>query len=249
MRWTLGIAVVTSAVLAGGVALAQTPQPAPHRAAPAVPTQVTQALETCFECHGPNGVSNLPTRPTIAGQKADYVARQLQAFKRAAAEHARAVASNKDGDAKITAALPGRSDPIMEHMAAGLDDALVVPVSQAVSQLSCVGSKAADKPKAVPLMPTLAQRCVVCHGEDGIGAQPFVPNIAGQQRAYLRRQLLLIRETAWGAQPREHDSWRSHPIMESQAARISIEEVDTLANYYAALDCRGRAVGSATPAR
>lgn len=206
---------------------------------PAVDAQVKKTLKTCFQCHGENGVSNLSNRPTIAGQKADYVVRQLKAFKRAAAEHALAVENTQDSDAKVAAALPGRSDPIMEHMAAGLGEALVVPVAQAISRLSCRGDATVDKAKAVPLMPAVGKRCVACHGADGIGVQPYVPNIAGQQRAYLRRQLLLIRETAWGAQPREHDSWRSHPIMESQAARISIEDVDALANFYAALDCQG----------
>jgi cytochrome c553 len=68
---------------------------------------------------------------------------------------------------------------------------------------------------------------------------PHVPNIAGQQRGYLRRQLLIIRENAWGADSSDSERWRTHPIMERQAARISIEEVDALAQYYAALDCRG----------
>ena len=105
--------------------------------------------------------------------------------------------------------------------------------------LACDGGKTKAKPVNPPVMPQAGQRCAACHGVDGIGRLPHVPNVAGQQRAYLRRQLLLIRETAWGAAPREHESWRSHPIMERQAARISIEDVDALARYYAALDCRG----------
>lgn len=241
MQWTLRIGWLTGVLLVSGAALAQTPQPT-------VETQVAQILQTCFQCHGENGVSAVPTRPTIAGQKADYVARQLHAFKRAAEEHARAVDGAADVDVQSVAALQGRSDPVMEHMAAGLDDALVVPVAQAIAKLACNGETVSQKPKSAsanpPQMPTVGQRCVVCHGVDGIGVLPTVPNIAGQQRAYLRRQLLMIRETAWGAQPREHDSWRGHPIMESQAARISIEDLDALAHYYSTLDCRGATTGA-----
>ena len=236
MQRSLRIGWVTGVLLASSAAFAQTPQPA-------VDAQVAQTLKTCFQCHGEGGVSAVPTRPTIAGQKADYVVHQLHAFKRSAEEHARAVDRATDPDANVVAALSGRSDPIMEHMAAGLDEALVVPVAQAIAKLACNGKTASQNSKTAPTnppqMPAVGQRCAACHGVDGIGVLPYVPNIAGQQRAYLRRQLLLIRETAWGAQPREHDNWRSHPIMESQAARISIEDVDALAHYYSALDCRG----------
>jgi cytochrome c553 len=241
MQWTLRIGWLTGVVLASSAALAQTPQLT-------LEAQVAEALQTCFQCHGENGVSTVPTRPTIAGQNADYVVHQLHAFKRAAEEHARTVDSAADADAQGVAVLQGRSDPIMEHMAAGLDDALVMPVAEAVAKLTCNGEAVSQEAKIIPTnppqMPAVGQRCVACHGVDGIGVQPTVPNIAGQQRAYLRRQLLMIRETAWGAQPREHDSWRGHPIMESQAARISIEDLDALAHYYSTLDCRGATVGA-----
>jgi len=197
---------------------------------------IGKILLTCFECHGPGGVSALPSRPTIAGQNADYVTRQLHLFKRAALEHARS------GEVDADAQLQMRSDPIMEHMAEQLDDTLILQVADAVSKLSCDGAKpstAAVPQQTPPVPPLAAQRCTGCHGVDGIAQVPNVPNIAGQRRAYLRRQLLLIRETAWGAQPRENERWRSHPIMEREAARISIEEVDALAHYYAGLDCHG----------
>ena len=215
-------------LLAGTAVCAQEGQPPAQPAAPVV--DVAEILKTCFPCHGDGAVSRIPTRPTIAGQKADYVARQLTAFKRSAREM----------DQAASPAQSGRFDPIMSHMALTLDDDVIGAVADAVSKLACKGDKDDKAPQAnPPAAPGITVHCVACHGENGISRVPQVPNVAGQQRAYLRRQLLLIRETAWGAKPRGNETWRSHPIMERQAARLSIEDVDALAQYYAALDCRG----------
>ncbi|MCK5576613.1 MAG: c-type cytochrome, partial [Sphingomonadales bacterium] len=147
--------------------------------------------------------------------------------------------SDTDGDADNgTDNVAGRmrADPIMEHMGTSLDDALIGRVALAVSQLAC---RADDVAQKTPQAPKVAIRCAGCHGNSGMGRKPEIPNLAGQQRAYLRRELLLIRETAWGANPREGESWRGHPIMEAQAARLKIEDVDALAKFYSSLDCRG----------
>lgn len=234
--WVLSVAMTISSA-----AIAQTPAVITD-----LEVQVQDALKSCFQCHGKGGVSTIPSRPSIAGQKADYVLRQLRAFKRAAA----ASVADDDGDADDgngTMALKTRMDPVMEHMVSGLPDHLIVPIADAVSRLACDGGTP-KAPRVNPLrLPPAAQSCVICHGEDGIGVQSYTPNLAGQQRSYLRRQLLLIRETAWGAQPREGESWRAHPIMESQTARIKIADIDAMARYYAALDCRGAQALKAKP--
>ena len=241
-RRGIGRGLVVAGALTLGL-IAPVPAVAQSDAATKLDVQIKDALATCYQCHGPGGVSIIPSRPSIAGQKAEYVRRQLLAFKVASG----AMAQDQDGDGddhSSIADLPGRTDPVMEHMAAGLPDQLLAPVAQAVSQLACDGGK----PKKAPLRrltrPRAANKCVICHGMDGIGTQGYIPNLAGQQRSYLRRQLLLIRETAWGAQPREGEAWRSHPIMEAQAARIKIADVDAIARYYAQMDCNGSAESS-----
>lgn len=208
---------------------------------PASDAPLEDMLDICFQCHGDQGVSIIPSRPSIAGQNASYVARQLQAFKNAAALGV----GDSDGDADDEGDAGNvdpqgvlvRSDPVMEHMIQGLDEGMINRLAFALSQMSC--GSGGEPTRALPPKPSIAGRCDICHGEDGIAAQGETPNLAGQQRAYLRRQLLLIRETAFGAEPREGDRWRAHPIMEREAARISISDVDALARYYAALDCRG----------
>lgn len=225
MRFAWGILAVTGVLLAGANARAQTPVTTPDAQ---VDPSVQQALETCFKCHGTGGVSRIPSRPTIAGQSADYVASQLHAFRRAA------LSVKPDTKAQV------RSDPIMSHMAEGMNEKQIWPLAQAVSALACDGGAAPDQQPKPLVMPKTGARCVACHGADGVANSPGIPNLAGQQRAYLRRELLLIREAAWGAAPRENESWRSHPIMEREAARISISDVDALARYYASLNCRGK---------
>lgn len=229
MRVIWGILAVTGVLLAGANARAQTPVTTPI--SPADPS-IEKALETCFKCHGEGGVSRIPSRPTIAGQSADYVASQLHSFRRAALTMKPSIASRS------------RIDPIMSHMADDLGEGQINALAQVISKLSCDGDALKDTEKVAGLkslaMPKVGARCVACHGVDGVTSQPGIPNLAGQQRAYLRRELLLIREAAWGATPRENESWRSHPIMESEAARISISDVDALARYYASLDCRGK---------
>ena len=53
----------------------------------------------CSACHGPTGVSANPMWPNLAGQKDQYLAKQIKAF--------------RDGD---------RKDPMMSPMAMGLSD-------------------------------------------------------------------------------------------------------------------------------
>lgn len=53
----------------------------------------------CAACHGPAGVSMIPTYPNLAGQKEAYLAKQLKDF--------------RDGV---------RKDPVMSGMAAPLSD-------------------------------------------------------------------------------------------------------------------------------
>ena len=54
---------------------------------------------TCVACHGADGISPNPLWPNLAGQKDQYLIKQMKAF--------------RDGD---------RKDPVMAPMAAGLSD-------------------------------------------------------------------------------------------------------------------------------
>lgn len=66
--------------------------------------------------------------------------------------------------------------------------------------------------------------CAPCHGFDGVGHDGTVPNLAGQNRAYLGAQLLAFRS-----------GQRRHPAMNFFSGQMTRDELDELADYYASL--------------
>ena len=100
-------------------------------------------------------------------------------------------------------------------------------------------------PPAAPSAPVDVTACQACHGDNGISRNPRVPNIAGQQEAYLAAQL-----TAFRAGTR-----RSDP-MQAIAAQLNDAEIAALAAYWhsrpapPSADAHGAAAaGPAIPSR
>lgn len=95
-------------------------------------------------------------------------------------------------------------------------------------------------PAATPSVPVDVTACQACPGEHGISRNPRVPNLAGQQEAYLAAQLRAFR-----AGTRNNDS------MQAIAAQLSDEQIAALAAYWhsqpASADAHG-ATAAAGPA-
>lgn len=70
-----------------------------------------------------------------------------------------------------------------------------------------------------------AAQCRTCHGVDGIGRMPNVPNLAGQSEMYLQKQLRAYRSGE-----------RQAPQMSVIAADLTDEEIDDLAAWYASIE-------------
>ncbi|KAA9130811.1 cytochrome c [Marinihelvus fidelis] len=81
------ITLAIMAIASAGTALAADPEAGKAKSA------------TCVACHGADGISPNPLWPNLAGQKDQYLVKQMKAF--------------RDGD---------RKDPLMTPMAAGLSD-------------------------------------------------------------------------------------------------------------------------------
>ena len=79
----------------------------------------------------------------------------------------------------------------------------------------------APTPPAAPSAPVDVTACQACHGENGISRNPRVPNLAGQQQAYLAAQL-----EAFRAGTRRND------LMQAVAAQLSDAEIAALAAYW-----------------
>jgi cytochrome c553 len=71
----------------------------------------------------------------------------------------------------------------------------------------------------------LAKPCVVCHGRDGMGNNPMIPNIAGQSEQYLEKQLKDFR-----AGRREDEQ------MSIIARELTDPEIANLAAWYASIE-------------
>ena len=98
---------------------------------------------------------------------------------------------------------------------------------------------------AQPSVPVDVSACQACHGENGISRSPRIPNLAGQQQAYLAAQLQAFR-----AGTRHNDS------MQAIAGQLSDAEIAGLAAYWSShpampADAHGAttAAGPAIPSR
>lgn len=70
----------------------------------------------------------------------------------------------------------------------------------------------------------LSGMCAACHGPAGISPMGMFPNLAGQHKEYLEKQLKMFR-----------DGSRVDPTMNPTAASLSDEDIANLAAYYASL--------------
>ena len=66
-----------------------------------------------------------------------------------------------------------------------------------------------------------AAACAGCHGANGISSNPLWPNLAGQQEAYLAKQIKAFR-----------DGVRNDPMMSSMVKGLSDGDAANLAAYY-----------------
>ena len=164
----------------------------------------------CAACHGADGNSPVAIYPKLAGQSASYTAKQLADF--------------KSGE---------RNDPVMVGMVAALSAqdmndlaayfAVQTP-SAGIGETSPAGHKlyfGGDAKKGITA-------CVACHGIAGKGmAQAGFPALAGQNAAYLKKQIASFRD---GSRGNDNSN-----MMRDIAIKLSDNDIDELATYMSAL--------------
>ena len=72
--------------------------------------------------------------------------------------------------------------------------------------------------------PRFIMACAPCHGFDGLGHDPSIPNLAGQGATYLYNQIMAFRSGA-----------RKHPEMNFFSGQMTQHEIDQIVQYYAKL--------------
>ncbi len=181
-----------------------------HAAGDAAAGQAKAAM--CGACHGMDGNSVNPIWPRLAGQHAEYIAKQLMDFKSGA-----------------------RTDPTMTAMAASVADADVQDIAAYFSSQKA-GTDSANAEKAAPGGKLFrggdaangVAACMACHGPDGAGngAAKF-PSLRGQHVEYVKKQL-----TDFRAGNRSNDP---NKMMGDVAAKMSDAQIEAVAEYVSGL--------------
>lgn len=182
----------------------------------------------CAACHGAGGVSMVPVNPTLAGQGAKYIYKQLQDFK-----------SGR------------RGNPIMMGMAMPLADQDMADLAVYFQAQQAVVGKA--KPELVKLGEKLFRggnsktglaACAGCHNPAGKGnALAGYPRLGGQHADYVKAQLVAFRAAGRNdtvADPsakRVNDAAKAgeQGPMQMIAARMSDAEIDAVSSFISGL--------------
>jgi cytochrome c553 len=171
------------------------------------------AVTTCGTCHGPEGVSQQPKFPHLAGQSAGYLSAQLKAFR-----------SQTRGDADALAYMWGMAAPLDDDTIDAL--AALYAAKPAAPASHATPASLVDRGRAIYMEGKSDQgvpACSACHGPDGHGLADF-PRLAGQHGQYVLKQL---------------DSFQSNmrnvAIMHGVAAVLQAEDAAAIAAYLESL--------------
>ncbi|HSM98904.1 MAG TPA: c-type cytochrome [Gallionella sp.] len=165
--------------------------------------------QLCQGCHGEYGKSTEPVIPSLAGQYGNYISKQIHNYQAGT-----------------------RSHQIMNAMAATVSDPDLADIAAYfASQQKMKGEGNRDDPLGKELFlhgdpSKMRLACVSCHGVKGKGLEPKIsmfPVIGGQQKVYIRLQLLNFR-----------DGYRTNSpgnIMNRITESLTDDEIEALAEY------------------
>jgi len=201
--------------------------PAGRAAAAGDPT-AGRRLADQFACNGCHGLMTGADEiaPHLAGQKKDYLSRQLQAFREPRAK--------TPGPYKVIE----RDHPVMTSWERPLSDARIEDLSEYFAGLPCVPRRSYFETQV--RRPPLVDRCRFCHGETGVNPYVGYPNIGGQKKPYLVRQLWAFRKSAdhGDAVIKKSKDERFHRMMAPAVYDLKDDEIEALAEYYSRQSCR-----------
>lgn len=130
-----------------------------------------QTASFCGNCHGPNGISDIPDVPNLAGQNPLYILEQMRKFDR-----------GERGDAFMQ----GLIKVIKENDR--VDLALYYAAASGAPMAGNTSADGADRGREI-----YQKRCVACHGPAARG-EGVIPKLAGQKVSYLVLSLNRYRE-------------------------------------------------------
>ena len=191
------------------------PAAAPVKADPAAGQKVAE--QVCAACHGADGNSTSPANPKLAGQHADYLAKQLHNFR-----------------VQAPATVAERQNAVMAGFAATLSDADMVNLASWFESQKLKPAVARDKAlsdaglqiyrRGIPEKNVPA--CAGCHAPNGAGMPAQYPRLQGQWADYTEAQLVGMRQG--GVR-------RNSAQMTTIATRLTDREIKAVAEYVAGL--------------
>ncbi len=175
------------------------------------------AGQVCAGCHSPDGNSLSPVNPILAGQHAEYIAKQLADFK-----------GNKESPAK-------RKNPIMSAMVDPLSTDDMKNLGAYYTLQKPNPGTAKDKVLAEQgekiyrggNIESGVPACAGCHSPNGVGIPPFYPRLTGQYAEYTMAQLRAFR-----TEQRANDV---NNVMRELVARMSEKEMFAVSEFISGL--------------
>lgn len=174
---------------------------------------------TCAACHGADGNSAIAINPKLAGQHANYLAKQLTEFKLAGQ----------------TGGKEGRNNAVMNGMSAVLSEQDILDIAAFFASQEATPSKTAED-AVVPGNKLYVggdlergiTACIACHGPRGNGTNSSgFPDISGQHPEYISAQLKAFRS---GERANSLNG-----MMADIAKRMTDKDIEVISSYVAGL--------------
>lgn len=170
-------------------------------------------VTACLPCHGGGAAAApvAPTFPTLDGQHAAYLDKQLREYK----------SGKRRGEtmAPLIGTLKKQQIPAMAAHFAGQTPARGTVENPELAARGKVLYEEGNRVSGVP-------GCIGCHLPDGVGHERY-PRLAGQRQAYIVQQLMDFKSGT-----RSNDRAR---VMRAVAGRLTEEEIRAVAEYLAGL--------------
>lgn len=171
---------------------------------------------TCAACHGTDGNSVNSDWPSLAGQHANYIVRQLKAFQKGQ-----------------------RENVLMSSQAMNLSEDDMADLAAYYASQTLTGREADAKQVSLGesiyrggVKDTRVTACIACHGPGGQGNLPAgYPVVAGQHGKYLQTQLHAYADGKRKSDPNQ--------MMRNIAKVMSDEQIEAVSSYVQGLRIRG----------
>jgi cytochrome c553 len=160
----------------------------------------------CFICHGAEGESASPVFPRLAGQHANYIARQLEDYR-----------SGRRTSSAMQPMVEGLSSEEFQLLGAFFESRPVQPHTVDDPELAQMGRFIYHRGNPYSGVAS----CASCHGNNGHGT-PALPRLAGQHAQYTERQL---------KQFNQRERTNDNAIMHAVANKLTELEVKAVSSY------------------